>query len=36
MAGREPGQLSMLGLYAIFGGVLLYAAASLRRRQAAT
>jgi hypothetical protein len=35
MAGREPGRLSALGLYAVFGGVLLYALASLRRRRAA-
>ncbi len=31
MAGRAPGPFSRLGLYALFGGVLLYAAASLRR-----
>jgi hypothetical protein len=31
MAGRGPGGLSMYGLYALFGGVLLNAAASLRR-----
>lgn len=31
MAGRSPGPFSMLGLYALFGGVLLNAAASLRR-----
>jgi hypothetical protein len=35
MAGREPGRLSALGLYAVFGGVLLYALASLRCRRAA-
>ncbi len=29
MAGRGPGSLSALGLYALFGGVLLHAAASL-------
>jgi hypothetical protein len=33
MAGREPGHLSALGLFAMFGGVLLYAAASLRYRR---
>jgi hypothetical protein len=32
MAGRAPGAFSMFGLYALFGGVLLNAAASLRRR----
>jgi hypothetical protein len=32
MAGRWPGALSMLGLQAMFAGVLLYAAASLLRR----
>jgi hypothetical protein len=31
MAGRGPGILSALGLYALFGGVLLHAAASLKR-----
>jgi hypothetical protein len=31
MAGRAPGRLSMFGLFALFGGVLLNAAASLRR-----
>jgi len=31
MAGHWPGALSALGLYAVFGGVLLYAIASLRR-----
>jgi hypothetical protein len=31
MAGREPGPFSVLGLYALFGGVLLNTAASLRR-----
>ena len=31
MAGRAPGPFSMLGLYALFGGVLLNVAASLRR-----
>lgn len=31
MAGRGPGMLSALGLYALFGGVLLHAVASLRR-----
>jgi hypothetical protein len=35
MAGRRPGGLSGYGLFALFGGVLLYALASLRRRQAA-
>lgn len=37
MAGRWPGMLSILGLYALFGGVLLYASACLvgrRGRQA--
>lgn len=33
MAGRWPGQLSSLGLFAMFGGVMLYAAASLWRRR---
>lgn len=32
MAGRWPGVLSVLGLYAMFGGVLLYTIVSLRRR----
>jgi hypothetical protein len=31
MAGRAPGSFSRFGLYALFGGVLLNAAASLRR-----
>jgi hypothetical protein len=31
MASRPAGPLSALGLYALFGGVLLYALASLRR-----
>lgn len=31
MAGREPGVLSALGLYALFGGVVLLSAASLGR-----
>jgi hypothetical protein len=31
MAGRAPGPFSRLGLYALFGGVLLNVAASLRR-----
>jgi hypothetical protein len=31
MAGRTPGIVSASGLYALFGGVLLNAAASLRR-----
>lgn len=30
MAGRWPGLVSVLGLYALFGGVLLYTLASLR------
>ncbi len=30
MAGREPGRLSHFGLYALFGGVMLHAAACLR------
>jgi hypothetical protein len=34
MAGREPGALSSLGLYTLFGGVMLHALASLRRRRA--
>jgi len=33
MARREPGPFSLLGLYALFGGVLLNAAASFRRGQ---
>lgn len=32
MAGRWPGVLSMLGLYALFGGVLLYTIVCLRLR----
>lgn len=36
MAGRWPGALSMLGLQAMFAGVLLYAAASLLRRRKGT
>jgi hypothetical protein len=35
MAGREPGHLSSLGLYALFGGVAIYALVGLRRRRAA-
>ncbi len=31
MAGREPGALSSLGLFALFGGVLAHVAATLRR-----
>ncbi len=31
MAGRPPGPASSLGLFALFGGVLLYALVSLRR-----
>jgi hypothetical protein len=34
MAGRWPGRLSGFGLFALFGGVLLYVLASLRRRLA--
>jgi hypothetical protein len=34
MAGRWPGRLSGYGLFALFGGVLLYALASLLRRRA--
>ena len=34
MAGREPGRLSAYGLFALFGGVVLYTLASLRPRQA--
>ena len=33
MAGREPGAMSALGLYALFVGVIGFAFASLRRRQ---
>lgn len=33
MAGRWPDKLSSLGLFALFGGVLLYAAACLLRRR---
>jgi hypothetical protein len=35
MAGRRPGGLSGYGLFALFGGVLLYALAGLRRGRAA-
>jgi hypothetical protein len=35
MAGRSPGGLSGYGLFALFGGVLLYALVSLRRQEAA-
>jgi hypothetical protein len=31
MAGREPGPLSILGLYALFGGVVLATLAGLSR-----
>lgn len=31
MAGRPPGVVSSLGLFAVFGGVLLYTLVSLRR-----
>lgn len=31
MAGREPGQLSAFGLYALFGGVAMLVLATLRR-----
>lgn len=31
MAGRWPGPMSNLGLFALFGGVLIYAAVSLAR-----
>ncbi len=31
MAGRWPGRISALGLFALFGGVLLYALVCLRR-----
>jgi len=31
MGGRPPGVLSAFGLYALFGGVVLYAAANARR-----
>jgi hypothetical protein len=33
MAGRLPGVISSLGLFALFGGVLLYTVVSLRRKQ---
>ena len=33
MAGRQPGAMSALGLYALFVGVIGFAFASLRRRQ---
>lgn len=33
MAGRGPGTLSQFGLYALFGGVMLQAAASLQFRR---
>ncbi len=33
MAGRWPDKLSALGLFAMFGGVLLFVAVSLRRRK---
>jgi hypothetical protein len=36
MAGREPGNLSHFGLYALFGGVMLHAATSLRLRRSAS
>jgi hypothetical protein len=36
MAGRWPGRLSGYGLFALFGGVLIYALVSLRRRREAT
>ena len=36
MAGRPPGELSALGLYALFGGVVLHTAASLRRGERQT
>jgi hypothetical protein len=32
MAGRLPGVISSLGLFALFGGVLLYTAVCLRRK----
>jgi hypothetical protein len=36
MAGRLPGSISNLGLFAMFGGVLLYALVSVRRSKGAT
>lgn len=36
MAGRGPGALSQFGLYALFGGVMLLAAASLQFRGSST
>lgn len=33
MAGRWPGMVSSLGLFAMFGGVLLYTTVSLRRQR---
>ena len=36
MAGRLPGPLSALGLYALFGGVVGYSFASLQPRQRST
>ena len=36
MAGRLPGALSRLGLFALFGGVLLYTAVSLRKISGST
>ncbi|MBX3702867.1 MAG: hypothetical protein KF822_03765 [Steroidobacteraceae bacterium] len=36
MAGRWPGPLSMLGLQAMFGGVLLYTVVNLRHRPGRT
>ena len=36
MAGRSPGSLSQFGLYALFGGVMLQAAASLQLRRKTT
>ena len=36
MAGRGPGKLSQFGLYALFGGVILQAAASVSRTRSAS
>jgi hypothetical protein len=36
MAGRPPGQLSAIGLFALFGGVVLYTLVSLGRGKAAS
>jgi hypothetical protein len=36
MAARWPGPLSGYGLFALFGGVVLYALASFQRKPAST